>query len=95
MRIGFALNSHWAIRLLNRFESGFSVDAPYVCIIYPAFVTPWFPRSCCVGPEMLHVFRYIDMLTCMIYNYIYMHLTEQQGRPELLVSAMKIIDKDR
>ena len=28
MRIGFALNSRWAIRLLNRFESGFSADAP-------------------------------------------------------------------
>ena len=28
MRIGFALNSHWAIRLLNWFESGFSVDRP-------------------------------------------------------------------
>ena len=26
MRIGFALNLHWAIRLLNRFESGFSVN---------------------------------------------------------------------
>ena len=36
-----------------------------------------------VYPEMLRVFRYIDMLTCVIYNC--MHLTEQQGRLELLV----------
>ena len=28
MRIGFSLNSHWAIRLLNKSESGFSVDRP-------------------------------------------------------------------
>ena len=33
MRIGFALNSHWAIRLLNRFESGFSVDAPLFTVV--------------------------------------------------------------
>ena len=30
MRIGFVLNSHWAIRLLNRFESGFNVNRPLV-----------------------------------------------------------------
>ena len=30
MHIGFALNLHWTIQLLNRFESGFSVDAPLV-----------------------------------------------------------------
>ena len=29
MRIGFALNSHWAIWFLNLFESRFSVDRPY------------------------------------------------------------------
>ena len=28
IRIEFALNSHWAIQLLNLFESGFSVDRP-------------------------------------------------------------------
>ena len=51
------------------------------------------PRICCtlvpeicVCPEMLHVFQYIDVLTCMIYNY--MHLTEQQRGLELLVSAV-------
>ena len=33
MRIGFALNLHWAIRLLNRFESEFSVDAPLVIVV--------------------------------------------------------------
>ena len=41
------------------------------------------PRVCCtlvpeirVHPEMLLVFRYIDVLTCVIYNC--MHSTEQQ-----------------
>ena len=34
MRIGFAFNSHWAIRLLNRFESGFSVNRPLISITY-------------------------------------------------------------
>ena len=28
MRTGFALNLHWPIRLLNQFESRFSVDRP-------------------------------------------------------------------
>ena len=28
--IGFALNFHWAIQLLNQFESRFSVDRPSV-----------------------------------------------------------------
>ena len=37
-----------------------------VCINYPTYVVPWFPRSvyalnCCV-------FWYIDVLTCVIYN---------------------------
>ena len=45
-----------------------------------------------VRPEMLRVFRYIDMLTCVIYNCL---STEQQGQLELLVSARKIIDEDR
>ena len=39
-----------------------------------------------VRPEMLRVFRYIDLLTCMIYNCI--HSTEQQGQLELLMSAV-------
>ena len=30
MRTGFTLNPLWAIRLLNRFESGFSVNRPLV-----------------------------------------------------------------
>ena len=43
---------------------------------------------------------YIDMLTCMIYNCKHLidwtaRATEQQGRLELLVSAVKIIDVDR
>ena len=55
------------------------------------------PRICrtlvpgiCVRPKIFRVFWYIDVITCVIYNS-----TEQQGRPELLVSAMKIIGKDR
>ena len=38
----------------------------YVCIIYPVFVAPLFPL--CL--EMLCVFQYIDVLTCLIYNCI-------------------------
>ena len=44
-----------------------------------------------VRPEILHVFRYIDMLTCVIYN----SPMKQQGRLVLLMSTVKIIDKDR
>ena len=58
------------------------------------------PRICCtlvpeiyVRREMLRVFRYIDVLMCVIYNC--MHSTEHQGRLELLMSAVKIIDEDR
>ena len=43
-----------------------------------------------VCPEMLHVFRYIYMLTCVI-----LHSTEQQERLELLKSTVKIINKDK
>ena len=32
IHIGFTLNSLWAIRLLNRFESGFSVNRPLVSL---------------------------------------------------------------
>ena len=46
-----------------------------------------------VRPEIIHVFQYIDVLTCVIYNC--MHSNEQQGRLELLVPAVKIIDEDR
>ena len=46
-----------------------------------------------VHPEMIHVFQYIDVLTCVIYNC--MHSTEQQRSLELLLSAVKIIDEDR
>ena len=52
----------------------------YVCIIYSAFVTPWFPRS-------------VYVLKCSVYSGILMcshhglqqHSTEQQGRLELLI----------
>ena len=47
----------------------------------------------CVRPEMLRVFRYIDVVTYVIYNC--MHSTEQQRSLELLVPAVKIINEDR
>ena len=69
----------------------------YLCIYLCMY---HLPRICCtlvpeihVRPEMLHAFRYIDVLTCIIYNCV--HSTEQQGRLELLMSAVEIIDKDR
>ena len=52
----------------------------YLCIIYPVFVAPWFPRSV----YALNAFRYIDVLTCAIYNL--------QRRLE---PAVKIINEDR
>ena len=64
----------------------------YLCIYLCMY---HLPCVCCtlVSPEMFRVFWYIDLLTYVIYNY--MHSTEQQGRLELLISAMKIIDEDR
>ena len=48
----------------------------------------------CVLSEMLCVIQYTYvLLMCVIYNCI--HLTEQQERLELLVSAVKVIDEDR
>ena len=47
----------------------------------------------CVCPDILCVFQYIDMLTCVVtttYNS-----TEQQGQLELLTFAMISINKDR
>ena len=64
----------------------------YLCIIYSCICRTLFPEIR-VRPEMLQVFRYIDMLTCVIYNC--MHSTEQQGQLELLMSAVKIINEDR
>ena len=60
----------------------------YVCIIYPAFVVPWFPNS-------------VYALKCFLYYWrthmceLQLHSTEQQGQLELLVCAMKIINEDR
>ena len=48
-----------------------------------------------VRPKMLRVFRYIDMLTCVIYNCTRLNSQERHERLELLVSAMKIIYEDR
>ena len=42
--------------------------------------------------EMLRVFQYIDVLTCVVYNC--MHSTEQQRQLELLVSTVIFIDED-
>ena len=38
------------------------------CIIYPAFVAPWSPRSVYALKCSSHVFRYNDVLMCVIYN---------------------------
>ena len=46
----------------------------------------------CVRPEMLRVF---PVYWCAHMRDLQLHSTEQQGRLELLVSAMKIIDEDR
>ena len=64
----------------------------YVCIIYPAFVAPWFPKIH-VRPEMLRVFQYIDMLTCVIHLQFTTALNCHE-QLELLVSAMNNIDED-
>ena len=65
----------------------------YLCIYRLPCICRTLVLEICVRPEILRVFRYIDVLTCVIYNC--MHLTEQQVRLELLVSAVKIIDEDR
>ena len=44
-----------------------------------------------VHPEMLCVFRYIEVLACVIYDLSHLTEPEQQGRS----SAMKIINEDR
>ena len=53
-----------------------------------------------VRPEILRIFRYIDMLTCVIYNFMHSTVNKQQERLELQFthvsdSAVKIIDEDR
>ena len=60
-------------------------DLPHVCRTLVLEI--------CVRPEMLRVFQYIDVVTCMIYNC--MHSTEQQRSLELLVPAVKTINEDR
>ena len=65
----------------------------YLCMYHLPRICCTLVPEICVCPEMLCVFRYIDMLMCVIYNC--MHSTEHQGRLELLVSAMEIIDEDR
>ena len=56
----------------------------YLCIIYPTFVAPWFPRSVYTMKFSVYWHAYVHDLQ--------LHSTEQQG---LLVSAVKIIDEDR
>ena len=49
-----------------------------------------------VHPEILCIFRYIDVRTCVIYNCI--RLITNSKRLKIgarLVSAVKIIDEDR
>ena len=47
----------------------------------------------CVHPKMLHVFRY---RRAHVYDlHVQLHSTEQQGRLELLVFAVKIINEGR
>ena len=58
MRIGFALNSHWAIRLLNWFESRFSVDRP------KDYDAQHIRQSMTTMPK-IHVLRAIHMDTAM------------------------------
>ena len=48
----------------------------YACIIYPAFVAPWFPRSVYALKFSMY-FGIIYMLTCVIYHCT--DSTEQQG----------------
>ena len=66
-------------------------------IIYPVFVAPWFLRSVYALKCSVYSGTYIDMLTCVIYNCMHLTavLTDQQGRLELLMSAVIFIDKDR
>ena len=47
-----------------------------------------------VRPEILRVFQYIDVLTCVIYN-TRLNGQERHERLELLVSAVNNIDEDR
>ena len=81
----------------------------YVCMYVPIYLSIYLSIYLClyhlpcicrtmvpeihVHPKMLLVFRYIDVLVCVIYNC--MHSTEQQEPLELLVSAVKIINEDR
>ena len=64
----------------------------YLCMYHLPHVCRTLVPRIRVCPEMLRVFRYIDVLTCVIYNC---RSTEQQGQLQLLMSAVKIIDEDR
>ena len=50
-----------------------------------------------VRPEMLRVFQYIDVLTCVIYNCTRLNSQEVERHEllDLLVSAVKNMDEDR
>ena len=61
----------------------------YVCIIYPAFCA--LVSEICICPEMLHVFRYTDVLTCVIYNCTRLNSRDDWSSDS---SAVKIIDED-
>ena len=63
------------------------IVSEYLCIIYPMFVAPWFPRSMYALKCSMY-FSIIDVLMCMIRK----HSSEWL---ELLVPAMIFINEDR
>ena len=70
-------------------NNGIYVSISIYLSIYVSF-TLHFPHPGC--PEMLHVFWYIDVLTCMIYNCTQLNSKKEWSYS---LSAMKIVDKDR
>ena len=70
-------------------NNGIYVSISIYLSIYVSF-TLHLPHPGC--PEMLHVFLYIDMLMCMIYNCTQLNSKDDWSYS---LSAVKIIDKDR
>ena len=58
--------------------------------MYPAFCA--LVSEICVCPEMLRVFRYTDVLTCVIYNCTRLNSRDDWSSDS---SAVKIIGEDR
>ena len=61
----------------------------YVYNIFTRICCTLVPKIC-VHLEMFHVFRYIDMLTSVIYNCMY-----SKDNWSYTLPAVKIIDEDR